>query len=316
MKQPLSFRADHTFTITQFTDIHWQNGGIEDQQSRQLMEMVLDAENPDLLVFTGDVIYTGGAAPGKPICENPAQAFRDVVQLAESRGIPWAVAFGNHDTENGITRDALMDVVLSHKHTVAQRGPNQLIGVGNYSLSVADSEGQPAASLYFFDSGNLSPTPSVPGYDWIRGNQIQWYAGESRMLRERMDGRVLPALAFFHIPLPEYKEVWETAPCYGNKFEDVCSASVNSGLFASMVEMGDVMGTFVGHDHINDYWGELHGIKLCYGRATGYNTYGKEGFPRGARIIRLRQGEHSFETWLRLEDGSVISQQPEHLPGV
>jgi hypothetical protein len=80
--------------------------------------------------------------------------------------------------------------------------------------------------------------------------------------------------------------------------------------------MGGVMGTFAGHDHINDYWGELHGIKLCYGRATGYNTYGKEGFPRGVRIIRLWQGEYSFETWLRLEDGSVISQQPEHLPGV
>lgn len=78
--------------------------------------------------------------------------------------------------------------------------------------------------------------------------------------------------------------------------------------------MKDVRGTFVGHDHINDYWGELHGIRLCYGRATGYNTYGKEGFPRGARIIQLTEGEADFQTWLRLDDGSVVVNQPEHLP--
>ena len=314
MKHKLSFRDDHTFTITQFTDIHWMDGRAEDQQSRRLMEAVLDAEKPDLVVFTGDVIYTGNVSPGKPICERPAQALQEAVHAAELRGIPWALVFGNHDTENRITRKELMDVVISHEHSVSQHGHELLSGVGNYALHIAGSDDQPAAALYFFDSGAYSPVPSVPGYDWIRGDQIQWYANESRKLRARMNGRTLPALAFLHIPLPEYKEVWETAVCFGNKFEDVCCAKVNSGLFASMVEMGDVLGTFAGHDHINDFWGELHGIRLCYGRATGYNTYGKEGFPRGARMIRLREGERSFETWLRLADGSVIGRQPEHHP--
>jgi hypothetical protein len=66
--------------------------------------------------------------------------------------------------------------------------------------------------------------------------------------------------------------------------------------------MGDVMGTFAGHDHLNDYIGELHGIRLGYGRATGYNTYGKEGFPRGARVIQLFEGERRFDTWIRLDE--------------
>ncbi|MBD0378959.1 metallophosphoesterase family protein [Paenibacillus sedimenti] len=316
MKHQLAFREDRSFTIVQFTDLHWKNGGFEDQQTRGLMEEVLEAEQPDLVVFTGDIIYTGYVTPGDPVCEHPLQAFRDAVHAVEVRGIPWAVVFGNHDTESIITRGELMETVLEHPHTVTQRGPAEVNGIGNYALHITGTDGTTAAALYFFDSGCLSPVPHVPGYDWIRPDQIQWYAGESVKLREQMNGVVLPALAFFHIPLQEYKEVWESVPCYGNKFEDVCCARLNSGLFASMVELGDVMGTFAGHDHINDYWGELQGIRLCYGRATGYNTYGKEGFTRGARIIRLRQGERSFETWLRLADGTVISQQPEHLPGV
>ena len=65
---------------------------------------------------------------------------------------------------------------------------------------------------------------------------------------------------------------------------------------------------------IDDFEGTLHGIRLCYGRATGYNTYGREGFPRGARLIELREGERAFSTWLRLEGGEVVTEQPEHDP--
>ena len=75
-----------------------------------------------------------------------------------------------------------------------------------------------------------------------------------------------------------------------------------------------MLGTFVGHDHINDFMGTLHGIQLCYGRATGYNTYGREGMARGARIIRLTKGVRAFETWLRLEGGQVVTEQPLHVP--
>jgi 3',5'-cyclic AMP phosphodiesterase CpdA len=315
MMHQLFFREDQTFTITQFTDLHWKDGGILDQQTRKLMEDVLDAEQPDLVVFTGDVIYTGYVTPGEPICEQPLEAFREAVHAAEKRGIPWAVVFGNHDTETIITREDLMQAVLEQPHTVTERGPHDVHGVGNYTLSIQGADGESAAALYFLDSGNQSPVPHIHGYDWIRNSQIAWYVETSRKLHAENDGQTMPALAFFHIPLPEYQQVWDTETCYGSKHENVCCAPVNSGLFAAMVEMGDVIGTFCGHDHVNDYRGNLHGIELCYGRATGYNTYGKEGFPRGARIIRLRQGERSFETWLRLADGTVVSEQPEHTPG-
>ncbi|MWV47391.1 metallophosphoesterase [Paenibacillus sp. HJL G12] len=315
MSRKLTFREDGTFTIVQFTDLHWKNGEPEDDRTRALMERTLDAEKPDMVVFTGDVIYTGEVSPGYSECENPVQAFKDAVATVENRGIPWAVVFGNHDTENRITREELMQVALSLPHTVAESGPKEITGEGNFTVELVDAEGNPAANLYFLDSGNLSPLEHVPYYNWVRRNQIDWLVSESARLNPAKQAGKLPALTFFHIPVPEYQEVWDTQTCYGNKYEPVCCAPVNSGLFTALLEMGDVVGTFCGHDHVNDYYGELHGIRLCYGRATGYNTYGREGFMRGARIIRLKAGEADFTTWLRLEDGSVVTEQPVHHPG-
>ncbi len=82
--------------------------------------------------------------------------------------------------------------------------------------------------------------------------------------------------------MQEYIEVWDRETCYGQKNERVACAKVNSGFFTAMVEEGDVMGVFVGHDHTNDYWGSLHGIRLCYGRVTSDNAGGKvkRGAPR------------------------------------
>ncbi|MFB9273905.1 metallophosphoesterase family protein [Cohnella cellulosilytica] len=306
MEQGLRFREDGTFTIVQFTDLHWQNGDEKDRRTRALMDAVLEAERPDLVVFTGDAI-SGGE------CADPRRSLREAVDAAESRGLPWAAVFGNHDAEGSVSRAELLDVLLEHKHSVT-RHTEGVSGFGNYMLEIRGSGGGTGAALYFLDSGDYSPVGRIEGYDWIRRDRIDWYAGAAADLAARNGGAPLPALAFFHIPLPEYGEVWDKQICHGSKLERVCAPRVNSGMFAAMVEAGDVMGTFVGHDHINDYWGELHGIRLCYGRATGYNTYGQDGFPHGARMIRLREGERTFSSWLRLDDGTVIVSQKEHLP--
>ncbi|MFB9326449.1 metallophosphoesterase family protein [Paenibacillus aurantiacus] len=304
MERKLRFREDGTFTIVQFTDLHWKNGDEADLRTRSLMELAISEEAPDLIVFTGDVIYSSE-------CDAPLHAIREAVSAAEASGIPWAVVLGNHDSEADVTREELHRSLLGYGGSVTGDTPG-VTGCGNYTIAVRDSGGtETAAVLYFLDSGDYSRHPNVDGYAWIAKDQIDWYASQSRAFAAGNDGNPLPALAFFHIPLPEYAEAWEQGGCRGSKHEAVCCPKLNSGLFAAMVEAGDVMGTFVGHDHINDFSGELCGIRLTYGRASGYNTYGKEGFPRGARVIRLREGERSFESWLRLDDGSVDWQTDE-----
>jgi hypothetical protein len=303
----LRLRADNTFTIVQFTDTHFTNGAPEDEQTLALMAELLDAEQPDLVMLTGDVIDGGR-------CPDPAAAWQLALSPIVARGLPWAAVFGNHDDEGRLDRKALLAVQQSIPGCLSHHGPSHLSGVGNYVLKILAAEGeQPVAHLYCLDSNAYAET-EIGGYGWIRRDQIAWYLHTARELAEANGGQKLPALAFFHIPLPEYHEVWDFHPCYGVKYEKVAAPCINTGFFAALHEAGDVLGTFVGHDHINDFVGKLHGIHLCYGRATGYNSYGREGMARGARMIRLTQGVHAFATWLRLADGTVVTEQPLHNP--
>jgi hypothetical protein len=307
MPPELRFRPDGTFTIVQFTDTHFTATEAADEQTVALMTQVLEAEQPDLVVLTGDVIDGGR-------CPDSAAAWRLAVSAIVAKGLPWAAVFGNHDDEGRMDRIALLALQQSIPGCLTQRGPSPMTGVGNYVLKLYDTQGhQSCAHLYFLDSNAYCKMP-FGGYDWIHRDQIMWYIQTARDLAESNGGEKLPALAFFHIPLPEYNELWDYRPTNGVKYEDVGGPLVNSGFFAALQEGGDVLGTFVGHDHINDYIGDLYGIRLAYGCGTGYNTYGRAGMPRGARLIRLKKGVRSFSTWLRLEGGAVVTEQPLHAP--
>lgn len=289
MAQTLVFDANGTFRILQFTDIHWENGDATDLATRQLMESILDDVRPNMVVFTGDVV-AGYAAV------SPLEAFQDAVAPVVARKIPWAVVFGNHDTERMASRDDMRATILQTAHTLNEPGPENVHGASNFATPIYRKDGSVGWVLYFFDSGANSPLPHVDGYDWIRRDQINWYVRTSEGYKASAGGHAMPALAFFHIPLPEYREAALQGVDEGNRLEDECAPQINTGLFAAMVEQGDVVGTFVGHDHLNDYVATLHGIRLCYGRATGYHGYGRDGFLRGARVICIREGESTFDT--------------------
>lgn len=320
MSQTLAFREDGLFKIVQFSDTEFcveSEFNLEDPQNiddmtRAGMDRIIEAEQPDLIVIAGDVTASA---------KGDALYFLDKAAMTlERHRIPWAIVFGNHDSEGTAARQQMHQAQLTYEHCVAQPDPPGVCGNGNYVLTIADKSGKAAAALYFLDSGDYSPLRQVGGYDWIRHDQIQWYMRQSRALTAQNDGQPLPALAFFHIPLPEYHEVWNTRTCVGHRMEPICSPVVNSGLFAAMVEMGDVMGTFVGHDHANDFCGTLHGIRLCYGRSAQYVSFvdgeRNDHFPTGARVIQLKAGERGFETWIRESDGHTVGEQPEHRPEV
>ncbi len=304
----LRFHEDGTFKIVQFTDPEFYEDSEAEREMEAMMLSILEAERPDLVVYTGDVI----ASAGHP---DPAGAFCRACEIPERAGTPWAAVFGNHDSEGTITREQLHALQLTYPLNYAKPNPPGVHGAGNYVLSVAGSDGSAAAALYFLDSGSYSPLEysRMGFYDWIRRDQIEWYAQQSYRLTDDNGGVPLPALAFFHIPLPEYNDVWDFEVCYGERYEVICAPWINSGMFAAMIEMGDVMGTFAGHDHGNDYWGEWRGIRLCYGRTTR-NAYLDRPFMPGARVISLREGERSFDTWIRLADGSAVAEQPRHEP--
>ncbi|MBB6672158.1 metallophosphoesterase family protein [Cohnella nanjingensis] len=309
MAKDLRFRADGTLKIVQFTDPEFAAEDEAEAQMVEMMQRILAAEQPDLVVYTGDVICSAGHP-------DPAGAFRRACDVPERAQIPWAAVFGNHDAEGTITREQLHTLQLTYPYNYAMQDPPGVRGSGNYLRTVTGRDGHAAAALYFLDSGSYSPLEygRMGFYDWIRRDQIDWYARESYRLTAANHGTPLPALAFFHIPLPEYNDVWDFNVCYGERSGPFsCAPWVNSGMFAAMVEQGDVMGTFAGHDHGHDYWGDWYGIRLCFGRTTR-NAYLDRPFLPGARVIVLHEGERCFDTWVHLADGTVQREQARHEP--
>ena len=129
-------------------------------------------------------------------------------------------------------------------------------------------------------------------------DQVQWYREQSARFTSENGGQPLPALAFFHIPLQEYRKIVHDETTIGD-YGDNCvgDSEINAGFFAAMLEMGDVMGTFVGHDHLNNFVGLYKHIALAYGRVSGWDAYGD--IERGGRIIELYEGKFKFDTWVR-----------------
>ena len=82
----------------------------------------------------------------------------------------------------------------------------------------------------------------------------------------------------------------------GDKDEDVACPKVNSGLYNALLESKDVMATFCGHDHNNNYIGTLNNIALAYGCKTGKDSYGR--LDKGGRVIVLHEAERKFDTWI------------------
>lgn len=78
------------------------------------------------------------------------------------------------------------------------------------------------------------------------------------MNEEPAQPQAAAALAYFPIPVPEFNHL-SPENFTGVKQEEISSASINSGFFITLLEGGDVKAAFVGHDHVNDFCGDVHG---------------------------------------------------------
>jgi predicted MPP superfamily phosphohydrolase len=302
----LKFDRDGRFKIVQFTDLHLHEGGDKDHQTLTLIGEILDIEKPQLVVLTGDTL--SGAAKRQ-------ETVALVAGPMAERKIPWAVVLGNHDdewpkdVEKPKDRRGLMEMFVRQPCSVSKVGPEGIFGASNYCLPVYDADGtRKKWALYMLDSNAYPPKKELGSYDWIHSDQIAWYSQTSKALAEERDGKPCPALAFFHIPLPEYEYALTDAQTdvVGHRHEGVACSRINSGLFAAMLERGDMKGVFVGHDHVSDFEARYRGVRLIYGRATGTDTYGRDGFPRGGRVILLEESGDAFTTWIRLQGGDKV----------
>ncbi|XP_015080920.1 probable inactive purple acid phosphatase 28 [Solanum pennellii] len=336
---PLRFRSDGTFKILQVADMHYGNGIVtrcrdvlesefnycSDLNTTHFLRKMIHIEKPDLIVFTGDNIFGSSAT-------DAAESLFEVFAPAIESGIPWAAVLGNHDQESTMTREELMSFISLMDYSVSQTFPmdpmkqqpmTNIDGFGNYNLEVRGAPGSylsnsSVLNLYFLDSGDRAIVDGVRTYNWIRESQLSWLRG----LSKRFQGQwkltdqsveippLNPALAFFHIPIPEIRQ-GPIKDIVGTYREYVACSLVNSGVLKTFISMRDVKAFFIGHDHNNDYCGNLEGMWFCYGGGFGYHGYGVAGWPRRARVIQAELGKgkevwmgmEKIRTWKRLDDG-------------
>ncbi len=293
----LKFNKEGTFKIVQFTDTHVDLTKSANLQVFEIIPEVLKAENPDFVILTGDIVTQN----------DPQEAYTRLARIFQEAGVPWAMVFGNHDSEHNFSRKELAEFLQKLPFCLnVDKGETK--GYSNFVLPVYGKENKPAAVLYCMDSNEYSTLkPLVGGWGWFTHSQVGWYREQSRKFTHSNHGKPLSALAFFHIPLPEYAQAWnnEQTPPVGVRNEDECSPEINTGMFAAMLECGDVMGTFAGHDHYNDYIGVSYNIALAYGRNTKPEKSSEEPLA-GARVILLKELERKFDTWIRELNGNKV----------
>ncbi len=299
-ERPVLKFKDGKFKIVQFTDLHCIGGpdyAVRNDSTFMLMRKVISEEHPDLVVITGDVVVSGGAA----------EVWQKVLQPMTEAQVPFVVAFGNHDTETDMTKPQILELIQKNKFNLTYSAEKADSGVGNCSFPIHSTDGKSIPwAIYSFDSHAYAKDSVVGGYDWIKNDQIQWYRNQSAAYAGKHK-KAISALAFFHIPLPEFEFVRNQKTAFGSTVEQVCAPRMNSGLFSSFYEIGDVMGVFVGHDHNDDYVGSLAGICLGYGRKTGYASAYEEVLKRGARIIELNENGKRFDTYIRTMSGTSLN---------
>jgi len=291
-KYHLQFNENGKIKIAQFTDLHLAQGEPTLVKTLETVNTVLAAEKPDVVVITGDVVWR---YPDRT-------PWTTLTKVFEEAKTPFAIVFGNHDGESNteITRSEIMDILLLSPYFIGEKGPADIDGVGNYIVPVYDRDNKVVALLYCFDSNSYATNPELSGYEPIHFDQITWYRRQSEKHTAENNGKPLPALAFFHIPLQEYGQVAERLfPAAPRR--ETTGPSYNTGLFGSFLEKKDVMGVFAGHLHGNDFIGIEKYIALGYGRVTGWGA--GANLERGARIIELYEGEFVFDTWLRTAQG-------------
>ena len=215
------------------------------------------------------------------------------MNIFESRNIPVAVTFGNHDSERGaMSREELMAYYNTFPCSVSVDDGEALSGCGTYNIPVLSSDGEKVKfNLWVFDSGDYDEEGR---YSCVQPDQVEWYKQVSDELAKENGGEKVNSLAFQHIIVGEiydalmksdshksysYKHLYNDDEYYmfdpdrvnyGTIRETPCPGYENHGQFDAMVEKGDVLAIFTGHDHTNAFGVEYKGVDIVNSLSTRY----------------------------------------------
>lgn len=291
---------DQDFRILQLTDLHLGFGFLSKGKDRLALDAVrtlIETSKPDLIVLTGDSIFPFWPRSGT--MNNRKQA-KKLMAFLDGFEIPYTLVFGNHDCELGSTcnKEELAELYQQGTYCIFSEGRKDLTGVGNFLIELVDDSGNVLLPLVMLDSNMYGEGGwFFSGFDCIHDDQINWCM--ERLDAMKQDNPDIKAVAFFHIPLREFKEAYEKMKlgdpsviyCHGSigeKDEYFGISKEPDKFFDRTVENGVIKWMFCGHDHMNTLSLVYKGIRMTYGMSIdylGYQGIAKSDIQRGGTLI-------------------------------
>lgn len=226
---------DGTFKILQITDMHLINStrtnkdlakdySKRDEWAMTAVTSIVEAASPDLIVVTGDSIFTLDTIKMFTLTNDNYEAFQKFAKFIDAFKIPWLFVFGNHDEEGSLrtrmgspaaAKKVLGDYMKSDelKYCLYENGPEELTGLGNYIVNVLNKDGSVNQSLVMMDSGSYlmvekdgKQYADQRRYEYVHDDQLDWYESAIQDI-SRIEGKKVSSIVFQHIPFPEYATV-------------------------------------------------------------------------------------------------------------
>lgn len=304
--------------IIHITDTHLEDDNID--MSIWLINEACKKEAPDIAIVTGDNVQN---------CDDASKTkgyIDKLMNIFEKLNIPVAITFGNHDSEVGaMTREELMEYYNSFSCSVS-RDYKDLPDCATFNVPVLSSDGSKIKfNLWVFDSNDYDDEGH---YSCVLPEQVEWYKKKSDKIAKENNGEKVYSLAFQHMivediykalkkvnkrKLYSFPHMYNKSDFYmfdpdfknfGTLNETPCSGYHNFGQFEAMVEKGDVLGIFSGHDHTNAFAVKLQGIDIGNSLSTRYND-DRFSSQYGYRILEAYEKDTSkytsrVERWYKM----------------
>lgn len=300
-KRDLDYQEN--FRVLQMTDIHF---GLATNFAEEWVyfDTLIGLAEPDLMVLTGDMFMNASV-----------DVVNKLYGYLNSKDIPWTVTFGNHDRQGFYTPQFIEGQATydQYDNCLYVDPDDNVNGHGNHYINIVsgtDVEWQ----VIMLDSGSYHSRGATYDYDVIHEDQIAWYENVIKETNKTQSGvddfslippaNIIPSLAFFHIPLIEYVDAYNAWKALGleenddtgyYKDSDIWHGYYNSGFFDKAKELGSTRGTFVGHDHTNNFAIDYEGITLSYGVKTGRGIYHDPTMIGGQVIVLKDDGTLGIE---------------------
>jgi hypothetical protein len=300
------------FKIAQLTDQHLPAGSFLSKKELNRFKAPFKELGIDLIVNTGDLF-----------CRNANWLVRWVLRTFDrffKNIAPWTFAWGNHDTENFDRKgrckrkeDPLVDLEkyiasLPNSMFIPTHDLFKKMGGETYSEEIKSDRltmeqqkkmeepsnwddfhgGNFAITINTVSSGKLTPQFNLMilnsrRYLHIPEKVLAWM----KAFVEQKNP--VDTLLFYHVPNYEFHEIWESKLAIGIKKESVCFEFDRGRIHNFIKQIPQIKAVFVGHDHVNDYWGKKDGIYYIYGRKSSTYSYGgkKDYVPQDVKGVKI-----------------------------